>query len=84
MNNILDKIIADKKNAVKQFKKIFTIEHLKKKISFYKNYLDFKAKLMEKKISVIAEIKKASPSAGVIIQNYDPKIIAKQYSKFGA
>ena len=84
MNNILDKIITDKKNTVKRFKKIFTIEHLKKKISFYKNYLDFKAKLMEKKISVIAEIKKASPSAGVIIQNYDPKIIAKQYSKFGA
>ena len=49
MNNILDKIITDKKNTVKQFKKIFTIEHLEKKISLYKNYLDFKAKLMEKK-----------------------------------
>ena len=84
MNNILDKIITDKKNTVKQFKKIFTIEHLEKKISLYKNYLDFKAKLMEKKISVIAEIKKASPSAGIIIQNYDPKIIGKQYLKFGA
>jgi len=84
MTNVLEKIIADKKNNVKKFKDSFTIENLKKKISSYKNYLNFKDKLSEKKISVVAEIKKSSPSAGEIIKNYDPKIIAEQYFKSGA
>ena len=84
MTDILKKIIADKKDSIKKYKDSFTIEDLKKKISLYKNYLNFKEKLIGKKISIIAEIKKASPSAGVIIQNYDPKIIAKQYLNSGA
>ena len=84
MTNILEKIITDKKDSIKKYKDSFAIEYLNKKISSYKKYLDFKAKLMEKKVSVIAEIKKASPSAGIIIQNYDPKIIAKQYLDSGA
>ena len=84
MTNILEKIITDKKDSIKKYKDSFAIEYLNKKISSYKKYLDFKAKLMEKKVSVIAEIKKASPSAGIIIQNYDPKRIAKQYLDSGA
>ena len=84
MTNILEKIITDKKDSIKKYKDSFAIEYLNKKISSYKKYLDFKAKLMEKKVSVIAEIKKASPSAGIIIQNYDPKIIARQYLDSGA
>jgi len=84
MNNILDKIIAHKKNNIEKYKKYFTLDDLKKKISSYKNYLDFKKKLKENKVSVIAEIKKASPSAGVIIENYDPKVIAKQFLNSGA
>ena len=84
MTNILEKIITDKKDSIKMYKDSFTIEYLNKKISSYEKYLDFKTKLMEKKVSVIAEIKKASPSAGIIIQNYDPKIIAKQYLDSGA
>ena len=84
MSNTLEKIISDKKNNVEKYKSSFTIEDLKKKISSYKNYLDFKDKLKKDKISVIAEIKKASPSAGIIIDNYDPKEIAKKYLNSGA
>ena len=84
MTNILEKIIAEKKSSIKKYKDLYKIEYLKEKISSYKDYFDFKANLMEKKVSVIAEIKKASPSAGIIIQDYDPKIIAKQYSNSGA
>ena len=84
MTNALEKIIADKKDNVEKYKNSFTVEDLKKKISSYKNYLNFKDKLKENKISVIAEIKKASPSAGIIIENYDPKSIAKQYEDSGA
>jgi len=84
MSNILEKIISDKKNSVEKYKNSFTIEDLKKKISSYKNYLNFKEKLNKNEISVIAEIKKASPSAGVIVENYNPQMIGKQYLDSGA
>ena len=84
MTNTLEKIIASKKTYIEEYKKTFTIEDLKKKISSYKNYLNFKDKLKMNEISVIAEIKKASPSAGIIIENYEPIKIAKQYLNFGA
>ena len=84
MSNILKKIIADKKNIINRYMKSFSIEDLKEKISSYKNYLNFKNNLNEEKINVIAEIKKSSPSAGIIIKNYDPKLIAKKYFDSGA
>ena len=84
MNNTLEKIVSKKKEDINEYKNIFSIDDLKKKIISYKNYLDFKSQLMSNKINVIAEIKKASPSAGTIIENYDPKSIAKQYQDSGA
>ena len=84
MTNILEKIIANKKNVIEKYKTEFSINDLENKISLYKNYFNFKNKLKEKKISVIAEIKKASPSDGIIIKDYDPKSIAKQYLNSGA
>ena len=82
--NTLEKIISDKRISIEKFRKLNSIDKLKEDISSYKNYLNFKDKLMSEKISVIAEIKKASPSAGVIIENYKPDEIAKKYLKSGA
>ena len=82
--NTLEKIISDKRISIEKFRKFNSIDKLKEDISSYKNYLNFKDKLMTEKISVIAEIKKASPSAGVIIENYKPDEIAKKYHKSGA
>ena len=84
MNNILEKIIFDKRNSIEKYKNSLSIEDLKKNIFKYKDYLNFKNKLKKNKVTVIAEIKKASPSAGIIVENYDPRLIAKQYFNSGA
>ncbi len=84
MTNILKKIIADKKYIIEKYKKSHKINDLKNKIFKYENYFNFKEKLKENRVSVIAEIKKASPSAGTIVHSYDPKDIAKKYYNSGA
>ena len=86
--NILEKIINKKKNKIQILKKDITISLLNDKISKLKNYLNFKDKILNNinhdKISIIAEIKKASPSAGIIIENYNPVEIADIYLKNNA
>jgi len=82
--NILDKIIQKKIEKVDNLKKTIDLKSLEKLISKNKTYIDFKSKiqnnLKNNKTSIIAEIKKASPSAGVIIENYNPVEIAKIYN----
>ena len=81
--NILNKIIQNKKNKINKLKKEISIESLSQKINENKTYLEFKEKILrnhnDDKVSIIAEIKKASPSAGVIIENYNPVDIANIY-----
>ena len=84
MINILNKIIADKKKSVENYKKSLPLKKIKNNISELNNYITFKDKLTKNKINVIAEIKKASPSAGIILENYNPKEIARKYLKSGA
>ena len=66
-----------------RLKKEISIESLSQKINENKTYLQFKEKILrnhnDDKVSIIAEIKKASPSAGVIIENYNPVDIANIY-----
>ena len=45
---------------------------------------NFKKSLLEKDEAIIAEIKKASPSAGIISHNFDPVSKAKEYESIGA
>ena len=86
--NILEKIINKKKNKIQNLKRDISISSLNDKISKLKNYVNFKEKILnninQDKISIIAEIKKASPSAGIIIESYNPVEIADIYLKNNA
>jgi len=84
--NILEEIVWHKDIEIKNFKKIVSLEDLIKKIEklptpkdFYKNIFDSKIKP-----GVIAEIKKASPSKGVIRQDFNPADIAICYERLGS
>ena len=83
--NILEKIIKNKEKKINLLKRTISIESLKSKIKLNKSFINFKDKIKlnesKNKISIIAEIKKASPSAGLIIEKYDPVDIADIYNK---
>ena len=78
MTNILEKIIQEKKESLNLIKKDYSLDYLEKKIKDLNFFYNFKETIQNnKKISLIAEIKKASPSAGVIVQNFSHLDIAK-------
>ena len=82
--NILNNIISKKIERVDALKKSISLDSLNKIIDKNNTFIDFKEKIqnniIQDKISIIAEIKKASPSAGVIIKDYNPVEIAKIYN----
>tara|TARA_B100001778_G_C18527121_1_gene601746 strand:+ start:138 stop:929 length:792 start_codon:yes stop_codon:yes gene_type:complete len=86
--NILEKIIKKKIEKIDILKKSTNLEILNELIDKNDSFIDFKDKIQKnlsnKQISIIAEIKKASPSAGVIIKDYNPVEIADIYNSNNA
>ncbi len=85
MTNILEKIVQDKKESLIEIKKVSNLNTLENKIKTLGNFLDFKQSITENKnVSLITEIKKASPSAGVLVKDFNHINIAKMYIDNGA
>ena len=83
--NILDEIVANTRSKLEDKKLKESLDDLLSKIDMNnlgKNI--FKRSLEGKSQSIIAEIKKASPSAGLISKDFDPVSKAKEYELFGA
>ena len=85
MTNILEKIIQDKKATLELVKKNNSLDSLENKIKNFSNYFNFEEAIQKNKgISLISEIKKASPSAGILINDFNHLDIAKMYVENGA
>ncbi len=87
MAHILDKIIADKRDEVQRRQVETSLESLKEQIAGLprcRNFFKAVTKPNRRGLNVIAEVKKASPSAGLIRADFDPVFIAETYERCGA
>jgi indole-3-glycerol phosphate synthase len=86
--NILDTIVEQKRLEVARLpERVLAAGDLRDALLEHGERRDFPAALRKPKrgdIALIAEVKKASPSAGVICQDFDPVRIAKEYEAAGA
>ena len=84
MKNVLEKIVNDKKQSLELIKKDKSLDVLEKNIKDQDFYNFKKAIQKNKGVSIISEIKKASPSAGILIDNFNHLEVAKMYVENGA
>jgi indole-3-glycerol phosphate synthase len=81
--NILEEIVWQKETEVDQLREKTPLLELQKKVRDLSQPLDFVSALRNGKTNpaVIAEVKKASPSKGIIREDFDPVAIAQSYAK---
>ena len=81
---ILDRILEVKRAEIAAAKDRVPLPSLEKRLAEAPPVRDFLGAMRAKKPAVIAEVKKASPSRGVLRENFDPAAIAKSYERGGA
>ena len=87
MANVLDRIIADKRTEVHVRRSHTSLEQLKEQVRSLpkcRNFYRAVTKPNPRGMNIIAEVKKASPSAGLIREDFDPVAIARTYQDCGA
>jgi indole-3-glycerol phosphate synthase len=81
---MLDRIIAQKREEVEQRKKVAPTTYLQECIARQKPALDLAMALKNDHIRLIAEVKQASPSRGMLSPNFNPTKLARIYAEGGA
>lgn len=81
---ILDKIITFKSNEIKSKKKKVSLSFLEELIDQRPPVKGFYKKIAAEGISLIAELKKASPSKGILREDFNPVDLAKRCIRAGA
>ena len=88
MADILDEIIKKTKEDLAQRKKDFPLEWLGRSLAYNpfmpKDVITALKATEENPYRIIAEVKKASPSKGIIREDFDPMVIAQAYEQGGA
>jgi indole-3-glycerol phosphate synthase len=85
VSTILDKIVASKWEEIEAAKRRAPAPELERRIGKALPVRDFRAALDRPgAVQVLAEVKKASPSAGVLRADFDPVAIARTYAAHGA
>ena len=82
--DILDEIVIEKKEEVVQKKRELPVSVLQERLSRRKPPLDFASALKGDSLRLIAEVKKASPSKGLLCPDFNPVALAKAYARGGA
>ncbi len=81
---MLERIITEKREGVEQRKKAAPLAYLQERIGGQKPPLDLAPALRGDHIRLIAEVKKASPSRGLLRPNLNPTELARTYAEGGA
>jgi len=82
--NILENILENTRQEVAVSKKILPLEQLREMPGFQRQCFSLMKALQHEKVSIIAEIKKASPSKGIIRKDFNHFSLAQEYSENGA
>ena len=84
MPSILDKIVAEKRLELARQKKLAPLPVVQERAAAQTPPLDFAAALQGRQVRLIAEVKKASPSRGLLCPDFDPVRLAGVYASHGA
>jgi indole-3-glycerol phosphate synthase len=81
---MLNKIVAQKKEELAQRKRAAPASYLQERIACQKPVLDLALALKGDHIRLVAEVKRASPSRGILSSNFNPVELARAYAEGGA
>src|SRR5438105_11767659 len=85
MSNILERIVACKRREIVACRALVSEAEMESRMAAAPPIRDFRAALEQASgLAIIAEVKKASPSAGVLRSDFDPLAIARIYEAHGA